>query len=207
MSARKTPPKELSASIVQLVQRKYASEPDEFRRLLPEVAQLLDAAGTSPRRIRGSAFVLTERERARRLQSLQSALNSVKSKSLGRADAAGALGDYAALLDDDSLPDAMDYDARTALFKAVAGKAPGSFGANEIVPVADREAVRSVALMRGVRLNLTWDLQLVSLSVSPEQLRERKRLLAFVGSGRDAASDVAARHDDYLAATSPHGAS
>ena len=58
---------------------------------------------------------------------------------------------------------------------------------------------------RGVILNLDGDMRLVSATVIPHKIRERDRLMSIVGIGHDSKTDVAARHDDYLAEISPHG--
>lgn len=49
-------------------------------------------------------------------------------------------------------------------------------------------------------------MKLISVTISPQRYRERKKLMAFVGIGKDTATDVAMRHDDYLAEIDPHGA-
>lgn len=44
-------------------------------------------------------------------------------------------------------------------------------------------------------------------SVSPHKVkqRQRRKMFAFVGIGQDEKTDVALRHDEYLAEIDPHG--
>jgi hypothetical protein len=113
------------------------------------------------------------------------------------------------LVQDDSLPEDVDYETLVSLLRAAIGKSPGSFKSVKIVPIKDgegRELINHVSLVRGVVLDLDRDMRLVSITVTPRKVRERRKLLRFVGIGKDIASDVALRHDDYLAEIEPHAA-
>jgi hypothetical protein len=185
---------------------KYRSDTRRFRAYLPEAAQILDALEPQKRTARGSSG-LTEHERARRIYALERNLGKLQEQTLRRDDAIAALEDYAALLDDDSVPEGFDFDKRIGVLKAAIGKAPGSFKTQATLQVKqdfDLAIVNTVSLVRGVHLNLTWDKRLVSVAVVPRLYRERKRLMAFVGAVPDSASDVARRHDAYLGEIDPH---
>jgi hypothetical protein len=193
--------------LVQLLTARYQSEPAKFRSYLPEIAQLLDRI-MPPRPKRLSPFTLTDHERSRRLVSLESALLGLGQSGLTKEDAVRALEDYAVLLEDDRVPEKFDFEKRIGVFKVLFGKSPGSFKAQTtllIDPDSKERAVNSIALVRGVVLDLSWDMKLLKVHVSPQRFRERKKLLSFVGIGYDSASDVASRHDEYFAETLVHG--
>ncbi len=69
--------------------------------------------------------------------------------------------------------------------------------------VSNKEQVPAI---RGVYLDLDKDTRLVSISIDPRKVRERRSLMEFVGAGKDPEPDVSTRHDDYLAMEDPHGA-
>ncbi len=85
--------------------------------------------------------------------------------------------------------------------EAVVGKSLSDFKRKGAVHVRGRrqEPVKHITMLRGVRLGLAADMQLVSVTVSPEKLREREELMSIIGIGHDSATDVSERHDDYLA--------
>jgi hypothetical protein len=202
--------KQLVSSMVDALLTKYRAEPQRFRSYLPDIAQMLDALQPERKAVT-TVFALTERERARRIESLQEAMKRLDTKKLGKEEAIVALEDYAVLLEDNRVPEDLDFDKKMKFFKVLLGKGPSFYKSQIIVPVRENneqlEVVKSTPLVRGVRLNLTWDAKLVSVSIAPERYRERKKFLAFVGLGTDSASDVAERHDYYLSEIGPHGTS
>lgn len=90
--------------------------------------------------------------------------------------------------------------------KVALGKSPGSYKRKTTVPVGqeDGDALDHVSVLRGVYLDLDRERRLVSISINPRKVRERKKLMSIVGIGKDPQPDVAARHDDYLAMQDPH---
>jgi hypothetical protein len=60
-------------------------------------------------------------------------------------------------------------------------------------------------LARGLTLSLAWDGELIAIGLDPQQWRLRAQALSIVGIGHDQASDVAERHDNYLADAIQHG--
>ena len=116
----------------------------------------------------------------------------------------------AALIRDDSLPDDIGYDTLVRMFKGAFGKSPGSYKVNTVIPAdgeSNGEPTYNISLVRGVVLNLDLGMRLVSVTVTPRKVRERRKLMGIVGIGRDPASDVSAKHDEYLAEQSPHAGS
>ena len=89
--------------------------------------------------------------------------------------------------------------------KAALGKSPGSYKVKTTVPmgIGGGEALERVTVLRGVYLDLDRERRLVSISINPAKVREWKKLMAVVGTGRDAEPDVSAKHDEYLAMKSP----
>ena len=196
-------------SLLELLISRYKGEPDKFRSFLPEIADRLDVM-LPGRRAKRNPFSLTEGERSRRLASFREGLTKKGSGSLTKEEAIETLQDYAALLEDDGVPDEFDFDKRLMVLKAALGKGPGSFKSPttvEILPSSQESIVSRASLVRGVVLQLTWDLRLLSVTISPQRFRDRKRIVAFVGAGQDSASDVARRHDEYFVETIERGAS
>ncbi len=198
----------LEKQFLELLFSKYQADPDGFRSYLPEVAQLLEAM-YPPQHLTKSPFGLTEQERAHHQTALRQVLEKLEQASLSTEEAVRGLEHCATLVQDDSLPDEVGHETLVGLLKAVVGKSPGSFDSTKTVMVRngeEREVMNQVSLVRGVILNLDRNMHLVSVTITPRKVKERRKLLGFVGIGRDAASDVALRHDDYLAECGPHAA-
>ena len=206
MSAKKVPnPKD---ELLEMLDSKYRSEPEKFRSYLPEVAQALDSLNP-PRRPGRSPFGLTERERRHHQQALARIMEAEGTPSAEQAFK--GLEHCATLIQDDGLPEEYNYGTLVKLFRAAVGKSPSSFRAQETIAVAadcsPADAVAKVSLIKGVSLDLDRGMRLVSITVLPSKVRQRRKLLAFVGIGQDAKSDVALRHDEYLAEQDPHASS
>lgn len=194
--------------LIEMLYLKYRSEPEKFRSYLPEVAQTLDRLDP-PRPPGRSPFGLTERERRHHQQAL---VQILKAEGMPSAEEAfKGIEHCATLIQDDSLPEECDHKTLVKLFKAAVGKAPSSFRAQETIEVAaDRssaDAVAKVSLVKGISLDLDWEMRLVSITVAPGKVRQRRKLLSFVGIGQDTQSDVALHHDKYLAEQDPHASS
>ena len=190
-----------------LLLAKYQADPEGFRSYLPEVAQLLDPVRPpqgSPRSPSG----LTARERAHHINVLRGVLEKLSKDSIPPQEAVRGLEHCATVIQDDSLPEEVRYQVLVSLVKAAIGKSPGSFKSTQIVPVpggGKREVMNHVPVVRGAVLDLDRDMRLTSITITPSKVRERRKLLGFVGSGRDTDPEVALRHDEYLAKV-PHGA-
>lgn len=196
-------------ALIELLSSKYADNPQEFRSYMPEVAQWLDAFDSPRRQLARSSFGLTEREVKFHQSTLTETLAAVASGAATPAEAVKGLEHCAFLIRDDSLPAEADYEALCALFKVAFDKRPASFKKSETLKAPDGrpsdDVVHKFSLVRGVSLDLDREMRLISVSVFPHKVKQRRKLLAFVGAGHDAESDVARRHDDYLARISPHG--
>ena len=195
-------------NLEDLLLARYKMDPEKFRSLLPEVAQFLDASPRQPHRVT-SPFGLTVREREHHQTGLHGVLKYLEEDAISRGEAAKGLEHCATLIRDDTLPAGVGHSTLIALLKSVLGKSPGSFKSVQTVAVGDdetRQIVFHISLVKGAKLNLDRDMRLVSITVTPSKVRQRRKMLRFVGAGKDVASDVAARHDDYLAEQSPHAA-
>ena len=184
---------------------KDRSEPEKFRSYLPEVAQTLESLNP-PRPPPPPFGRLTERERRHHQRALARIMEAEGTPSAEQA--LKGLEHCATLIQDDSLPEEYNYEPLVKLFRAAVGKPHSSFRAQETIAVAaDRspaDAVAKVSLVKGVSLDFDREMRLVSITVLPRKIRQRRKLLSFVGIGRDAKSDVALRHDEYLAEQDPH---
>lgn len=192
--------------LLDLLLAKYRTDPEKFRSYLPEVAQTLDALYPH-HHVSRNPFGLTEHERSHRLQALHQVLESLSDGTATPEKAIRGLEHCATLIEDDSLPPEVDYAVLNKLVRAVIGKSPGSFKSASVIPVQEHlkdKVVHRVAVLRGVTLELTWDRRLVSIAINPRKVQERRKLLQFVGTASDPASDVALLHDDYLAGMEPH---
>ncbi|MFH1560349.1 MAG: hypothetical protein ABID84_02925 [Chloroflexota bacterium] len=196
--------------LIELLLHKYRADPQGFCKYLPEVAQELDAMFPHSHPSR-SPFGLTEHEHAHRQQALSQVLSRLDDATLTSEEAVRGLEHCATLIEDDSLPREATHEILSRMVRAVIGKSPGSVKKSTTVPIGEsqkrkEEALKHVSLVRGVLLDLTRDMRLVSVSINPHKIRERRKVLRLVGIASDSGHDVAQRHDDYLAETGPHAA-
>ena len=196
--------------LVDLLQAKRREDPEGFRKYLPGVDALLP--GPPPRRrMSRSPFGLTEQERAYHKAGLLAVLSKLDDGRITPAEAAKGLQHHAHIVRDDAFgfPAEGRYESVKALIKAAIGKSPGSYKAKATVPldqVSGGPVAEQVSVLMGVHLDLDRNGDLVSISINPKEVRRRREVMAIIGMGRDPQSDVAARHDDYLAMQDPHGA-
>lgn len=181
--------------ILHSLLNKYQADPEGFRSYLPEVAQELEQL--LPSRGKSSPHsALTEQERERLQKALYQLLDS---KKLSSEKAIQALEYCATLVQDESLPSEVNRQTLLSLFHQATGVPLSKIKKATRIPVRDGEAVKEIALLRGVHLNLTWNDHVVVITVSPAKLKARSEALKFVGIAKDTASDVAQNHDAYLA--------
>ena len=193
--------------LVELLQAKRREDPDGFREYLPDVDELLPDRPSS--RSSRARYRLTVQERAHHHDGLTGALERANAGVLSSGEAAQALQHCANLLRDDPWTPDVKYEAVIGLLKAALGKSPGSYKSNATLPVSGADggpAIDQVPAIRGVHLDLDREGRLVSISINPRKYRERRKLMAIVGVGGDPETDVAAKHDDYIAMQDPHGA-
>ena len=192
--------------VFSILASKYQSSPDWFEQNLPEISEIMLRIVQSPQ-LSPTPFGLTEREREFHRKAL---CRIERIDKLNSEHAIEGLGHCAALIRDDSLPDDIAYETLVRLFKGAFGKSPGSYKTNTTIPVdsgSNGEPTYHISLVRGVVMNLDLSMRLVSITVTPRKVRERRKLMRIVGIGRDPASDVSAKHDEYLAEQTPHAAS
>ena len=191
--------------LIDILQAKRRMDPDGFSKYLPGVAELLPEP--LPERAKPFPFGLTGRELDFHRDGLRKMLDKLGEGAMTPEEAVAGLRHCAALIRDDNLPDEAGYHALTGLVKAATGKSPGSYKSKTTVPIDDggSPVLERVPAIRGVYLELDRDRRLVSISVHPGKVKERRRLMEIVGMGQDPQSDVASKHDDYLAMQEPHG--
>ena len=204
--------------VIDLLQSKRRKDPEGFREYLPDVAELLPEP--PPRRSRARpTFGLTERELSYHRVGLLGVLRKLDNGTITAEVAFKGLEHCAALIKDDNLPYSgeladgddplgheMGHEVLMALVRAALGKSPGSYKSKTAVPVGVGGAVlEQVSVIMGVLLDLDRNGRLVSVSIDPGKYRKGRRLMKIIGIGSDPESDVAARHDYYLAMQDPHG--
>ncbi len=192
--------------LIALLQAKRRADPQGFRKYLPGVTELLPALPASRRSTR-SPFGLTEREHAYHRDGLSAVLGRLDEGTVTAEEAAKGLQHCANLIRDDSLAEEVGYEVLKGLIRAALGKSPGSYRSETTVPLGEGSGrvLERVSAIRGVSLDLDRERRLVSVSIHPGKIRERRQLMKFVGASKDPEPDVAARHDDYLAMQEPHG--
>ena len=193
--------------LVELLQAKRREDPKGFVEYLPGVSELLSELppGSSGMRLPSA---LTNRELSYHREGLSEALGKLGEGVVTVEEAAKGLRHCANLIRDDSLTEDVGYEELKSLVRAAIGKSPSSYTSKTTVPVGEANAgpsLERVSAIRGVYLDLDRDGRLVSVSIHPGKVRERRKLMEFVGASRDPDPDVASRHDDYLAMQDPHG--
>ena len=192
--------------LIDLLRAKYREDPKGFRNYLPGAAELLPEPSPEGGRPR-SPFGLTDREISFHRDGLSEAFDKLVEGAVTAEEAARGLQHCAALIKDDNLPEEAGYDKLKRLISAGIGKSPGSYKPKTTVPLGKcgGDVHEQVPAIRGVYLNLDKDTRLVSISIDPRKVRERRGLMEFVGASKDPEPDVSSRHDDYLAMQDPHG--
>ena len=201
---RSTKTETVERQAFELLVARYKSDRAWFDTNWSELGELLANVTARPGKT-ASSFGLTENERRFRIDALK---GIIASEHLTPDNAVTALEHCASLLRDDWTVKGVPVEERARLFKAYAGKAHTSFKRNTTIPTVDAndsEAAHHISLLRGVALNMDVNMRLLSITVTPRKVREVKKLMSIAGIGSDSATDVARRHDDYLAEASPHG--
>jgi hypothetical protein len=180
----------------------YRADPERLRETMPEVADLLDRLA-SPATIlprNESPFGLTQRERNFHQEALDGILR--RFRYLTEDETVAGLEHGANLLADGFIP---EYSSRQTLrlnllklVRKATGIQPRKTGQPVERVIRQGETSRSIPVVRGVYLHLTWEFKLLKVTMDPHQWRLRCQALSFVGMGRDTATDVAENHDDYL---------
>ena len=197
-------------SIIAQLRMEYRADAEKFRAYLPAVAAMLDAMNPLPRPSE-PPFELTEHEQTHHREALTKMLQGLDGGSMSSKQAVKALEHCANLILDGSLLADVKHETRVQLIKAVLGKSPESFTKDTTILIVDDASETPIAnkasIVRGVYLELDKEMRLISISISPEKVKEFHWLMGIVGIGRDidGKRDVSIRHDDYLAEIDPHG--
>ena len=185
-------------ALAQKVVEVHQTAPERLRTTLPEVSDLLDKLLSPAPNLRGnsSPFVLTQRERDFHKEALENILRRFKSITV--AEAVQGLEHGANLLVDDFTPEYLPRQGLLRLVRKATGIQPRKTGKPVEAVIKEGESSRTVPVVRGVDLHLTWEFELLKVTMDPNQWRLRQRALSIVGIGKDTASDVAENHDYYL---------
>ncbi len=171
------------ASVIDILLREYHADPTVFRKFLPELAQELDLKYPCQRTHR-SPFGLTENERVYRQQELDGILGCQRQGQFSSQEVLKALEHCAVLIEDDNLPINIDHETLLHLVKAAIGKSPNSVKSRTTIAITENcseKTVNHISLMRGVVLDLSADMRLLSITIIPTKVRERCKALSFVG--------------------------
>lgn len=192
--------------LIELLQARYREDPKGFREFLPGAVDLLPEQPPGGGRGR-SLFGLTEQEIAFHRAGLAEVFEKLNKGLVTTDEAARGLQHCAALILDDTLPEEADYERLKSLIRMILGKSPGSYKSKSTVRVTESNAEvhERVSVIRGVYLDLDSSRRLVSIGINPRKVRERRKLMQFVGASKDPEPDVSSRHDEYLASEDPHG--
>lgn len=190
-------------ALVQALVEKYELEPLAVETALPEVAELLKEQLPGARRKSGSQrfFALTLAEEKARRESLARQIAKFRAGrvAFSREEALSTLEDVASLVEAFPLePLGVSEKDLAKLLKIASGLSLSKKQKPQEAALGKGEPARSISVLRGVRLNLTWDKKLLSVEIEPKQLALRDRALAFVGIGKDGEPDVAVLHDEYI---------
>ena len=187
--------------LIELLQARYREDPKGFREYLPGAVDLLPEQPPESGR-RTSLFGLTEQEIVFHRAGLAAVFEKLDKGSVATEEAARGLQHCAALIMDDNLPEEADYEKLKRLIRAGIGKSPGSYKSKVTIQIGEGsgDVHERVSAIRGVYLDLDARRRLVSISIHPRKVQERRGLMQFVGASKDPQSDVSSRHDDYLAA-------
>ena len=187
--------------LIELLQARYREDPKGFREYLLGAVDLLPEQPPESGR-RTSLFGLTEQETAFHRAGLAEVFDNLDKSSVATEEAANGLQHCAALIIDDNLPEEADFEKLKSLIRAGIGKSPGSYKSKATIQIGEGsgDVHERVSAIRGVYLDLDGDRRLVSISINPRKVRERRELMRFVGASKDPDPHVSSRHDDYLAA-------
>ena len=198
MTLNKKLTNEDNEALAQMLLEVHQRDPGRLRKILPQVADLLEELITHAPVREGpqSPFGLTERGRNFHKEALENILS--RFKSLAQAEAVAGLEHGASLLVDDFTPGYPPRQELLRLVRKATGIQPRKTGKSAETVVREGESSRTVPVVRGVDLHLTWEFKLIKVTMEPNQWRLRAQALSIMGIGRDSATDVAENHDDYL---------
>lgn len=181
----------------QILLEKYTKDPEAINNLFPELAQRLSFL-TSEAKPFTSSSGLTERERTYNQEALRRILSKLNEDNITSDEAIKGMELAAVLIEDNNMPSEITYSSLTALLQKAINISLVSLNKSLIFPVKDGKIVKNIPLVRGVISNLTWDNQLISVSIDIKKMRDRHVAIRFIGIARNESPDVAEEHDKYL---------
>jgi hypothetical protein len=185
--------------ILESVLNKYRYDRDRLKAALPEVVDRLDDLSKPVQQKAGSSFGLTELEATHQREKLNRLLQKLQQEPLNREEAATALEAWGALVYGGRLDEGLLEEKLWELITLSTGLDASKVTRRTTKVVRKAEAPRHIPIVRGVTLNMTWDMHLASITIDPKELSLRRKALMFVGMASDSARDVAEKHDEYLA--------
>lgn len=193
-------PAKSKAKIVRKVLERFKQDPDFIASFFPDLYKELCGLKTKKNRFVLEAYQfgdggLTELERRTREAKLGKIVEKFRTDAILTKDEGLELIEHLASL---SLKHVQEH---SIALKAVEGAL--SINLNE-----ERDQIRRFRkgrtgkiqrLLPGIDLYLTWDGKLLKIKWHKGEIIRRNKALSFVGRGADSQSDVAGRHDEYLA--------
>ena len=182
-------------NVLHVLANKYQIDPERFRAYLPElVSEIEDRLPSTDKT--GHISALTEIER----QRLRDLLRDLpRDRSITEEQAIQALGYCATLIQDESLPSEVDRKTVLTFLHTALGAPVSEIGKTTEKPIGNGKPVKTIAVLRGAYLHLTWDDQVVAISISPAKFKERSEALRLVGTAKDSVADLSRQHDRYFA--------
>lgn len=195
-------------TIVDRVLTYYRLDTEGFRARMPDVAEALDSM-FPPSRLSHTPFGLTENERAHRELTLHSLLRNLRRGEISTGDATRTLEQCAVLAEDDSLGAEVDRRTLLQLLRLFLGKPVSSITTATTISATNdtnAKAVRHISLLRGIVLDLTTEMRLVSITINPSRIKGRQRIMRFVAMLKPS-SNSSTQRDNSDSETDDHATS
>jgi hypothetical protein len=186
--------------------RLFTENPSAFWSSFPELANAIElhlqASSKRASRVPLSEGYMTERERQFKLNALSETIEQYRASGKIEPDNARRALALAAAVGEHASPYKQTL---LEIVERVLGLPLNFQNPEKLTFLKGKSEHHTFQLVRGLTLSLAWDGELIAISLDPSQWRLRAQMLSIVGIGRDQASDVAERHDDYLADAIQHG--
>jgi len=188
------------AKIVRTILEKFRRDPDFIASFFPDLYKEL--CGPKPKRSRlvpeayqSGHGELTELERRTREAKLRKIVEKFKTGATLSKDEGLELLEHLASL---SLKHVQEYSvALKAVEQALSINLDEERDQTRLFRKGRTGKIQ--CLLTGIELYLTWDGKLLKIKWHKGDIIRRNKALSFVGRGADSQSDVAGRHDEYLA--------
>lgn len=188
------------AKIVRTILEKFRRDPDFVASFFPEVFKDLCGLKTKkshlvPETYQSEHGELTELERRTREAKLRNIVEKFETRATLSKDEGSELLEHIASL---SLKRVQEYSvALKAVERALSINLDEERDQTKVFRKGRTGKIQR--LLPGIDLYLTWDGKLLKIKWHKDDIIRRNKALSFVGRGADSQSDVAGRHDEYLA--------